>query len=436
MSIPILLCAPDEVFAADLVRTLARDLDVVPLGDVASVADSCRHSLPVAVVLPMSWPSGDSPTLEFLRAFGRRTAAVVYGGRLPAAVVYQALAAGAARVLAADAPGFAEDLRRLLAEVVHDKRLRMEDQQALARLFAEFGLAGASADMQEVFRRALKGSHFRDLPVLISGPPGSPRGRLAAAIHSFDPKRGRRPFFSLDCADLARVLADAAEPDRAAGGKALAGWCDLFRAADGGTLFLDRVDQLDAELQAALLEWSRSGRPAAAADEAARDVRVIAGTEGSLEDAVAEGGFPAQLAEWLQLFRVALPPLSGHPEDIAAQARRALRAYQAGRERVALDFEPATLAALRRLPWEGNTRQLERAVRDALKGKGPGTLLRLDALPDEVRRAARELPPESETGAAPDDPYLEQTLEEYERRLLRSLGSGRADDFTLKWSRQ
>jgi two-component system response regulator HupR/HoxA len=325
--------------------------------------------------------------------------------------------------------------------VVHDYRQRLEEQQALALLFSEYGLVGPSTDMQEVFRRALKASHFRDLPAVIVGGSGTPRGRLAVAIHNFDPQRNRRPFFSLDCTDLAKVLVDSAkrEPDRASR-TALSGWCGLFRAADGGTLFLDRVSELAPELQTALLGWSRSGRPAPDAADVVRGVRILAGDERPLDEAAAAGRLLPALATWLGLFRIELPALRGHPEDVAAQARRALRTYQTGRERVVLDFHPEALALLQRLLWAGNTRQLERTVRDALAHKERGTLLRLAELPAWVHEAPRDLPPardgSDDAPARAEVPYQEWKLEEFERRLLRSVAGRFLSDSSPARERQ
>jgi DNA-binding NtrC family response regulator len=413
MSNPILLCAPPCVRAADVVRALARDLELVPLPDVESVAAACGEQAPVAVVLPLAEPPLSGPgdgVLGFLRACPGDTAVFLYGSRLPADVRREALAAGARWVLDAEAPSFREDLRRLLADVVHDSRLKLEEERARSLLFAEHGLLGESAAMREVFRRAILASQFSNLAILIAGPRGAPRHRLAAAIRHFDPVRGTRPFIALGCG----CLAD--------GGTSRQPWESLFRAAAGGTLFLDHIGELAEPDQDALLAVSGAiggggGRPT--------DVRVIAGTEGTLEEAVARGAFRPELYTWLSLFPIDLPPLCGRPQDIAAQARHALRAAQAGRERATVDFDREALAALERLPWMGNTQELEQVVWETLARMGRGPLVRIEDLPEEVREAARERPsPGGEPGSPAGrvgDRSLERALENYERRLLRAI---------------
>jgi DNA-binding NtrC family response regulator len=391
--------------------------------------------LPLAVVLPLS-PPAEGERAEagsvwaFLRAFGRRTSVFLYGSRQPAEACREALQAGAQWVLNADAPGFVAELRERLVQLGRDVLLRLEEQRARAALFAERGLVGASAAWQEVFRRAILASQFRELPVLIVGGRGTPRFRLAAAIHDFDPRRSGRPFFALDCAGLGEVL--AGDGGRREGPvDVVERWQALLAAADGGTVFLDRVPELDAPLQGPLLSAVQAGlaRPDGG-EEPRTPVRFIAAAPRLLDEAAGAGRLDAELGHWLGLFRIEVPALCGRHNDIAAQARHALRMLQAGRERAVTDFDPAALEALQGLPWEGNTRQLERTIREALAAKERGTLLRLEDLPgwvreasrERVRRAAGPQGPESEERQGPAETSpLDQGLEEYDRQLLDAL---------------
>ena len=165
--------------------------------------------------------------------------------------------------------------------------------------------------MRDVFRRALKANRFQNLPVLIEGEKGTPKHRLAAAILYLDPARIRRPFFALSCEGLGRVLGNLPGQETASAEQ----WQQLLRAAHGGTLFLDDIGVLDRELQPILLAAAR--RPA--------ELRVITATEQPFDDLVRQGVLAEELAEWLGVFRIPLPSLRGRPEDIAAQARHALR---------------------------------------------------------------------------------------------------------------
>jgi DNA-binding NtrC family response regulator len=246
--------------------------------------------------------------------------------------------------------------------------------------------------------------------VVIEGAKGTPKRRLAAAILYLDPDRIRMPFFALNCSGLGSVLGNG---PGLAGGKLRADaeqWQQLLQGARGGTLFLDDIGMLDRELQPFLLNVAR--RPA--------ELRIIVATEQPMEELVRQGSLDSQLANWLGLFRIPLPSLCGRPEDISAQARHALLTLRPDAE-----FGPGVLEVLQRLPWEGNTMQLEAVVRQAAEARKEDTTLRLEDFPPWVGAARPDAPvpqPMPHPGDWTDGTDLmDVAAEEYERRLLRDL---------------
>jgi DNA-binding NtrC family response regulator len=195
-------------------------------------------------------------------------------------------------------------------------------------------------------------------------------------------------------------------------------WQELLRAARGGTIFLDRLGWLDTELQHGLLEVVRR-RPT--------EVRLIAATERPADELVDAGALDPELWSWLSLFRIPLPPLRGRPEDIAAQALHVLDTQPADGASAVTSFGPGVLERLQRLPWEGNTAQLEVVLRQALAVNHGGPTLDLDDLPPWVREVDPEGPlpePVPHPGDWVDEGHaLDLAAEEYERRLLRALMS-------------
>ncbi len=413
MQLPIVVGALSGVRAGVVAELLAHDHEVLCTADLASALRECRRRVPVAAVLPFPGAAGEGEVLRFLREQGRRTAVFLCteAGPPPDAGS-RALAAGARALLDGAAPGFADDLRQRLARLMRDRRLRQEEDQALAMLFARYDLAGTSPALRDVFRRAIKATQFTDLPVLIDGERGTPKRRLASAILFLDPTRVHMPFFALDGGHLGRVLGHLG------GGKAQTvaeQWQGLLRAAHGGTIFLDQVESLDRERQRALAAALRR-RPA--------DVRVIAATEQPAEELVDRGLLDAELYAWLTLFRIPLPPLRGRPEDVVAQARHLLGAAPAEGTSAVREFEPGVLDRLQRLPWEGNTAELEAMLRPALaRARGPA--LRLEDLPARVRAVPADAPlpePVPHPGDWADEaPAMDLAAVEYERRLLRTL---------------
>ncbi|HZT81841.1 MAG TPA: sigma 54-interacting transcriptional regulator, partial [Gemmataceae bacterium] len=202
----------------------------------------------------------------------------------------------------------------------------------------------------------------------------------------------------------------------------------LFRSADGGTLLLDEVGELDPELQPKLLRVLQEQQllPVGEDYEHPIDVRIIAATNRPLKEMVAAGRFREDLYQRLDVFQIKVPPLRERPDDIEAQARYFLRQGPAGRPAPVTDFGPRVLEALRLLPWEGNSRQLRNFLWEALSHKPDGRLLEMEDLPRWVLEALARAPERAELsdlegfmeGATRRGLSLCQAVEEYERRLL------------------
>jgi anti-anti-sigma factor len=436
--VPIALCDPQPEAAA-LCRGLARHLNVVHLSDPQALARYCQRHLPAAVAMPLPWPvpggkPDDEAVLHFLRAYGRQLAAVVYAdtGKVPLGVYSRALVAGAKRVLNDRAPGFADDLRQTLSTLLLEQQKHETEQRHLGERFAEFGLIGPSAALQEVFRRAVKASQFNDLPVLILGETGTGKQRLAEAIHRLDPQRGQNSFLTVNCSAISKSLAESELFGHTRGAFSGAGndRLGLFRAANGGTLLLDEIGELDLDLQPKLLRVLQERRLLPVGDDYERsiDVRIIAATNRPLKKMVEEGKFREDLYQRLNVFQIRIPPLGERREDIEVQARFFLQASQAGRATVVSEFHPRVLEVLRLLPWEGNSRQLQNAIWEILAHKENGTVVYMEDLPRWVLETLADQPgpadePEHSVGLEggyPDGRSLDEVMNEYERKVLQA----------------
>jgi transcriptional regulator with GAF, ATPase, and Fis domain len=435
----VVLCDPDPVRASRLKTALGQQLHVVYQNKLEALAEYCRTHSPAAVVLPFDDPSAldSSRILEFLKTYGRQTAVVVYAdtGRMPIGLYCQPLAAGARQVANTASPRFLPDLAETLGRLVQDCLAHRAEQEGLEGLFAGFGLVARSAAMREVFRRTLKASHFSDLPVILQGETGTGKQRVAEAIHALDPVRKDRPFLTVNCSALSKSLAESElfGHSRGAFSGASGERKGLFRAANGGTLLLDEVAELDPELQPKLLRVLQERRllPVGEDYEHPIDVRIIAASNRPLAPLVAEGLFREDLYQRLNVFRIEIPPLRQRREDVAVQAAYFLTHYQAGGPARVSGFGPRVLEALQSLSWEGNTRQLENFIREALAHKeGDGDLLRLEDLPRWVfERLAEVPPPPPEDVGSLVEELVDQAcgaqlsfadaVEQYERRLLQ-----------------
>ncbi|HVI01028.1 MAG TPA: sigma-54 dependent transcriptional regulator [Enhygromyxa sp.] len=288
------------------------------------------------------------------------------------------------------------------------------------RLIGERGLAQGMVFESPAMSRLAMLVHRvapRDVTVLIIGESGTGKERVAEAIVEAS-SRAARPFVRFNCAALSAELAEAELFGHAKGSftGAHRSRTGLFREADGGTLLLDEVGELDPSVQAKLLRVLQSGelRPVGQDLPIRVYVRLLAATHRDLAARVREGSFREDLYYRLKVVELAVPPLRERPEDIAPLTRHFLRRYA---ERLGVQNlrEPADLLArLRALPWPGNVRQLENAIESLVALSADGEL-DLSLLPDEGAGNVAELP---EHGADGLRLSLRQKLEAYEKGLL------------------
>ena len=205
----------------------------------------------------------------------------------------------------------------------------------------------------------------RDVTVLISGATGTGKEVLARHVHDSSPRRGH-PLVAVNCAALPEAMLEALlfGHERGAFTGATGAARGLFRAAEGGSLFLDEIGEMPAALQSKLLRalQEREVLPIGATTAQRIDVRVIAATNRDLAAEVEAGRFRADLYYRLAVFPLAIAPLSARKEDLdALVAAILLRAP-----------EPAPLpsaaarAKLAAHDWPGNVRELENVLQRAL----------------------------------------------------------------------
>lgn len=243
-------------------------------------------------------------------------------------------------------------------------------------------------------------------PVLIQGESGTGKELLARHIHDSGCRRGR-PFVAVNCAALPRELLESElfGHERGAFTGAVARKPGKFELADGGTLLLDEVSELEPGLQAKLLrvlqeyEVDRVGGVA----PIPVDVRVVATTNRRLRDLVEQGRFRADLYYRLAVIPLTVPPLRERTGDIDP-----LIDYFLGRfAPPGTVLEPAARAALRARRWPGNVRELEHTVeRAVLLARGGPITAELVAEP--------EPPPVADSVGS----LAGLTVREVERRLI------------------
>jgi DNA-binding NtrC family response regulator len=288
------------------------------------------------------------------------------------------------------------DDRKLMATVNNLLELSQTRQQ-LAR-----HAAGDRRRREALDDYDLRGFVHADLPVLITGPNGSGKERLAEIVHANSSVR-HAPFVALNCGALPADLIEAELFGAEAGAYTGANRAreGKFEAADGGTLFLDEIGTLPLAGQVKLLRVLETGQFQRLGSNRERTVkvRVVSATNADLPALIAAGQFREDLYYRLNAIAVRLPALAQRPDDILPLARHFLPADKS------LDA-PAERALLAHR-WPGNVRELRNTIqRAALLARQPRIGAADLGLPAQIASTV----PTSHDAAEPDRPAIEAAL--------------------------
>ena len=224
-------------------------------------------------------------------------------------------------------------------------------------------LVGRSPEMQTVYRmitRVLR----NDLTVLILGESGTGKELVAEAIHQLGHRKDG-PFVAVNTAAIPAELIESElfGHEKGAFTGAIARHSGKFEQADGGTLFLDEIGDMPMQAQTRLLRALQSGsiRRVGGREEVQVNVRIVAATNRDLGPMITAGTFREDLFYRLNVVPINLPPLRDRSADIGALAQHFFQ-LAAGEGLPRRQLTDNGIAALTRLPWRGNVRELRNFV--------------------------------------------------------------------------
>ena len=288
-----------------------------------------------------------------------------------------------------------------------NRRLRSELQDKYS-----FGsMIGKAHNMEQVFDMIGTVADSR-ATVLICGESGTGKELVARALH-YNSARKAAPFIRLNCAALPKDLMESElfGHEKGAFTGAIKQTRGRFEMADGGTLLLDEISEIDPALQAKLLrvlqerEFERVG----STQTIKVDVRIVATTNRDLQAEVEAGNFREDLYYRLNVIEMALPPLRERKEDIPALVNNFVAKYN---EENGKDIEGVgedTLEALMQYDWPGNIRELENYTeRAVVVSRGPNL-----AISDYPQRLSAGPQDRGDGGI-----HVGMTVHEMERRLI------------------
>ena len=272
-----------------------------------------------------------------------------------------------------------------------------EEGEKIPRSFSFGRVLGTSVKMQRVYAFARKLS-ASDISCTIEGETGTGKEQLAEAIHEESP-RAKGPFIVFDCTALPGTLMESALFGHEKGSftGASATRRGVFEQADGGTLFIDEIGDLDISLQPKLLRAIQRGETQRVGGTGwlKSNVRILAATRRDLDREVQEGRFRDDLFFRLAVARIELPPLRERAADVEFLAR----AFWASLGPSAGPFPTEFLTRYRGHTWPGNVRELLNTVVrwQALGEMGLGEQI-AEAPPESLQAPPSAAPPLADNG--------------------------------------
>ena len=223
---------------------------------------------------------------------------------------------------------------------------------------------GRSASMQTARQKIDKVAQS-GVPILIQGDNGTGKGLLARFIHNLSPKSDAA-FVKVNCAAIPGALLESElfGYEKGAFTGAQSAKPGRVELANGGTLFLDGIDEIDMSLQAKLLQLLQDGQfcRIGGQEDQRVQLRVICATNRRLEQEIANGRFRQDLFYRINVVSIELPPLRSRSEDIPDLVAYFLQSHRARHNMQARPLSPAALHLLVKHPWPGNIRELENLI--------------------------------------------------------------------------
>jgi len=257
-----------------------------------------------------------------------------------------------------------------------------------------------------------------DSAVVLHGETGTGKDIVARGIHRLS-QRAAGPFTLVNCASLPEALVESElfGHEKGAFTSAANMKPGLLEVANGGTVFLDEIAELNLQAQSKLLEAveTQSFRRVGGVREISTDVRFIVATHRDLDDEVAGGRFRADLFYRLSVFRIDIPPLRERGEDILELAHHFVRDLNPHVGRTITGLSSRAEELLLQYAWPGNARELRNVIESAMIRAGAGTTI----TPTHLSGALRP----SRAAADGDARTLAEVEGEHIRRVLDHTGA-------------
>jgi len=367
-----ILVVDDEAIMRDSLRDWLSDAgyQVLTAENGSQALEVIEKGKPGIVIADLVMPGMDG--IELLKRAkeispGVEVIIITAYGSIPTAIT--AMREGAYDYI--EKPFCPEKAELLIERLVEHKGLIEENislHQKLEGRYRFENIIAKSPRMQQVIE-VIKVVAKSNATVLITGESGTGKELVARAVHS-QSYRKDKPFIAVSCAALPETLLESELFGHEKGSftGAHAQRKGKFETANKGTIFLDEIGEMSANIQVHLLrvleekEFSRVG-----GNELIKvDVRVVSATNKDMKQAVADGQFREDLYYRLNVVTIELPPLRERKEDIPLLAQHFLKKFAMENQKEIIDFSPEATDFLLKYEWPGNVRELENAIERAV----------------------------------------------------------------------
>ena len=311
--------------------------------------------------------------------------------------------------------------RRAIAERVESAKRAKKHAAAAVVAGGHFELGDIIANspkMREVVDRATQVAQSK-ATVTLTGETGTGKELIANLIHASSP-RADRPFVPVHCAAIPSNLLESElfGYEKGAFTGAVNRRIGRFEAADGGTIFLDEIGEIDAATQVKLLRFLETKTlERIGGNESIRvDVRIVCATNRDLKGLAESGDFRADLYYRLNVVEIKIPPLREHPQDIPSLLEAYSDYFAKENSTDPVRFSAEALEALKKYPWPGNIRELRNFCENAVV-MSPSREITPESLEDRFKNPAAA---PAAPGPAAESPKLPMpTKRESEDALIR-----------------
>jgi DNA-binding NtrC family response regulator len=370
----ILVVDDDQAIRWTLSEAL-RSWSFVPVeaGTVAEALAQFNGESPAAVLLDIDLPDGSG--LDVLRQIKQErpeSIVIMITGNVQIDNTISALRGGAYDFISK--PISLEELRVTIRNGIEARHLRREVEQVRKERAREFNfrqIVGESPAMKKMLGLAAKVAESEVSSVLLQGESGTGKDLVAKAIH-YGSQRADSPFIAINCAALPATLIESElfGYEKGAFTDAKARKEGLFEQAEGGTLLLDEIGELELALQAKLLRVLEEGtfRRVGGLKDISLDVRVLAASNRDLKSESEASRFRLDLYYRLSIIQIDIPPLRERGDDVLLLSQHYIDTIgsRLRKNKKITSLSPEVASVFRKYNWPGNVRELRNVIERTL----------------------------------------------------------------------